>query len=294
MHFQPDIFLKILLIIAILFVLRVILTAISSALKRRADEKEQQRIESTQIDYLEGFADDSTLSQELPQKSTTAPNTDKKAEKPFGSIINIIDATIVAIILVFFVIEPFVVRVYRIESVSMQPTLKSAYAVVASPIPIKLHKFDRGDIITFRPSEAMQMIEWGDDYEQEADDTSYIKRVIGVPGDRIRIIRNGGLFLNGKLQEEKYIYSPAMYNFPPSVSDLYRFYRYAPAENIAGAYVEALAPYINEDDEYVVPESHYFVLGDNRNRSLDSHIFGAVDEQLIESKMLFIAWPIQY
>ena len=291
MHFQPDVFLKILLIIATLFVLRVILTAISSALKRRAEENEQALNVSIQIDDFEGFADDSQLTQEIIQKPT---KTDKKDDKPFGSIINIIDATIVAIILVFFVIEPFVLRVYRIESVSMQPTLEAAYAVVASPIPIKLHNFDRGDIITFKPSETMQRIEWGDDYAHEADDTSYIKRVIGVPGDRIRIVRNGGLFLNGKLQNERYTYSPAMYNFPPSVSDLYRFYRYAPAENLASAYVEALAPYINKDGEYVVPENHYFVLGDNRNRSLDSHIFGAVDEKLIESKMLFIAWPIQY
>lgn len=88
---------------------------------------------------------------------------------------------------------------------------------------------------------------------------SYIKRVIGLPGDRIEIV-DGQVFVNGKALRERYI--------PPQYED-------------GRSYPET-----------VVPAHHYFLLGDHRNLSNDSRDFGPVDESFIYGKAVFVYWPM--
>ncbi|NLM25586.1 MAG: signal peptidase I [Firmicutes bacterium] len=87
----------------------------------------------------------------------------------------------------------------------------------------------------------------------------FIKRIIGVPGDSVAII-DGKLFINGQLIEEDYILEPTIRGFLPQV----------------------------------VPEGHYFVLGDNRNNSLDSRDFrvGFVPKDLIIGRAIWSYWPL--
>lgn len=87
----------------------------------------------------------------------------------------------------------------------------------------------------------------------------FIKRVIGVPGDTVAIM-DGKLFVNGKLVEENYIFETTIRGFLPQV----------------------------------VPEDHYFVLGDNRNNSLDSRDFrvGFVPKNLIVGRAIWSYWPL--
>lgn len=87
----------------------------------------------------------------------------------------------------------------------------------------------------------------------------YIKRVIGLPGDTIEI-KDGTTYINGKPMVEPYVYSPMRYDYGP---------------------VE-------------VPESHIFVMGDNRSVSLDSRSFGPVERSSIIGKAVFVYFPFSH
>ena len=89
----------------------------------------------------------------------------------------------------------------------------------------------------------------------------FVKRVIGLPGDRIEV-RGGQVLVNGQaLDETAYVSSPPTYTYPS---------RGLPS---------------------VVPPEHYFVLGDNRNASQDSHVFGPIHQRLLVGEVIFRWWP---
>ena len=127
----------------------------------------------------------------------------------------------------------------------------------------------RGDIIVFRPPL----------------DTSdpYVKRVIGLPGDRIRV-HNKQLFLNGRALTEPYKYHKTEYvdpyrdNFPST-----------PNSPLYSGAVEMLTKHV-VNGEVVVPEGHYFAMGDNRDLSLDSRYWGFVARERIIGKPVIIWW----
>ena len=127
----------------------------------------------------------------------------------------------------------------------------------------------RGDIIVFRyPIDLAQ---------------TFVKRVIGVPGDRIRIV-NKELFINGKLIEEPYVVHKTEYidpyrdNFPsPPNTQVYE-----PATEMLKSQVS--------NGEVLVPEGRFFALGDNRDLSLDSRYWGFVPRDNIIGKPLIIYW----
>ena len=287
MYISIEIIQSLILIIVLLLALRILLGLLGNSIYKKDRQKFDESVSAMRKD---GIYDSDV-------ETITVPEYEEK-KKPFSSITSIIDATIVAIILVFFVIEPFILRVYRIDSLSMKPTLTSGYAVLASPLPIKFQTFKRGDIITFRPSEAaveldraMTRAEGKDVDEEQKYSTSYIKRLIGIPGDRIKIVRGDGIYVNGEFLEEDYVASPPTYNFPPRITDFYNsIYGQYGSNIVIRTYENEIVPYINDAGEFVVPKNKYFLVGDNRRNSLDSRIFGAIDKSLLDTKMLCVVW----
>ncbi|HWB97825.1 MAG TPA: signal peptidase I [Bryobacteraceae bacterium] len=127
----------------------------------------------------------------------------------------------------------------------------------------------RGDVIVFRfPPDIQQ---------------TYVKRCMGLPGDRLRMV-NKQFYLNGRKLDEPYIFhkspviEPSRDNFPP------------PADMpVAATAVDMLQHHVI-DGELVVPPGHYFALGDNRDNSSDSRVWGLVPRANIIGKPILIYW----
>ncbi len=171
-----------------------------------------------------------------------------------------IESIIIAAILATFV-RTFFFQIYKIPTTSMVPTLKPGDKIFVSKlvygpkIPFTslrikgFRKPQRGDVIVFIPPHDRKK--------------AYIKRLIGLPGERI-LIKDGNIYVNGKL---------------------------VTLPSIASHYYYNQGDYGKEGKEIVIPEGKYFVLGDNSLCSLDSRFWGFVDEKDVIGKAIFIWWP---
>lgn len=153
---------------------------------------------------------------------------------------DIVLAFAIAVFIVIFVVQPV-----KVEGTSMQPRLADQERIFVNRFIYRFQKIDRGDVVVF----------W---YPRDRS-KSFIKRVLGIPGDTVEI-RAGIVYVNGERVEEPYL-NPA-----------FRDYKSFAA--------------------VTVPEGRYFVLGDHRNSSNDSRVWGFVDRDLIYGKAIFSYWPI--
>ena len=188
----------------------------------------------------------------------------------------IVLAVFVALTVRFYIVTSSVVK-----QESMYSTLEENQRVILSRLNrTKKNNYERGDIVTF---EAPSEIKQGTDvdtsnliaiynyepegkidrfiyYVLEIGKVSYIKRIIGVEGDLIQII-DGEVYLNGEKLKEEYLQDG----------------------------VDTKAVYYNE---LIVPEGCVYVMGDNRNESMDSRIFGCIPIEKIEGKVIVRYWPL--
>jgi len=167
-------------------------------------------------------------------------------KRPLGCLFEVIE-TLVLTVVIFLVIQNFVAQPYRIEQQSMEQTLEPGQYVLIDKLSPRWADYGRGDIIVFWPPEG-------------ARDVPFIKRVIGVPGDRVEI-RDGAVFVNGIELDEPYIYG-------------------GPTEPAATG------------DSVVVPNDSYFALGDHRSDSTDSRVFGFVHRDDIIGRAVVRYWPL--
>ena len=142
----------------------------------------------------------------------------------------------------FFIV--FLYQPVKVEGTSMMPTLEDQERVFINKFVYRLEPIERGDVVVFR-------------YPRDTS-KSYIKRVIAVAGDRVKI-EDGLVYVNDRQIAETYV--PQMYEDVRSYS------------------------------ETVVPPHSYFVMGDHRNLSNDSRDFGPVDQRYIYGKAVFGYWP---
>ncbi len=148
-----------------------------------------------------------------------------------------------------------------IPSASMQPTLQINDKLIVDKISYRFTNPVRGDIVVFSPTDRLAKIV--DPEGNQKFKENFIKRVIGVPGDRVEI-KSGKVYINDKVIAEKYLDEAPNYNWSS----------------------KALTP------DGIVPEDRYLVLGDNRNNSYDSHYWGFVPKDKIVGKAIVRFWPI--
>jgi signal peptidase I len=143
-----------------------------------------------------------------------------------------------------FMIITFLYQPVRVEGTSMQPQLRDQDRLFINKFVYRFEKISRGDVVVFH-------------YPRDPE-KSYIKRVIALPGDSLRI-DGGRVYVNGERIEELYI--PRAYRDSRSMPEI------------------------------VIPANQYFVMGDHRSISSDSRDFGPVARDLIYGKAAFVYWP---
>jgi signal peptidase I len=174
----------------------------------------------------------------------SSTSTPAAPRKPMGVMLwfrDLLVATVASVLIITFLYQPV-----RVEGISMLPRLENRDRLFINKFVYHVESIKRGDVVVFLHPSPL-------DPRQ-----SYIKRVVALPGDHIRI-DGGRVFVNGNLVREPYV--------PPA----YRDYHSMP--------------------ETIVPTDCYFVLGDHRNVASDSRDFGPVDRSLIYGKAVFIYWP---
>jgi signal peptidase I len=124
-------------------------------------------------------------------KSRRELRWERQKKKRRAGLTELVITVVVAFVLVFGVVRPFVVEAYRIPSESMVPTLQIGDRILANKFIYRFTEPERRDIVVFHSVD-------------EADDQTLIKRVVGVAGDEIQV-RDGVLYVNGEAQEEPYL-----------------------------------------------------------------------------------------
>lgn len=158
--------------------------------------------------------------------------------------------TFVLVGAVFLIVYAFLFRPYQVNGKSMDPNFHDEEYVLTNLISIRFSELSRGDVIVFTS------------YVEK----DYIKRIIGLPGDKV-LLRDGKVYINDHLLDENKYLSPDI--------------------KTQGGY------FIKEGIEFSVPEDQYFVLGDNREVSSDSREWGFVKKEKIIGKSFFVYWPLK-
>ena len=186
------------------------------------------------------------MSEEAPREH--GPRTERPSRRRSAASRTLLELPIIVLIsfaLVFGFVRPVIASPFYVGSESMVPTLMVWDRILINKLAYDFTGPKRGDIVLFK--------------NPEGGKDPLIKRVVGLPGDKIKV-RAGALYVNGRRQREPY------------VNDHFRNIqsRYGPVE---------------------VPEGHYFMMGDNRGNSRDSRFFGPVPEENLIGEALFRFWP---
>ena len=185
-----------------------------------------------------------TEQENAPQLSASPAPPIKRS--PLGAVLfwarDLLLAVIIAIIVILFLYQPV-----KVEGTSMMPALNDQERIFINKFIYQFNvgKIERGDMVVF----------W---YPNDPS-KSYIKRVIGIPGDRVEV-NLGTVAINTKRLEEAYV--PREYRDETSMA------------------------------ARVIPPDEYFVLGDHRSSSNDSRSWGLVPRRFIYGKAVFVYWPL--
>jgi signal peptidase I len=171
------------------------------------------------------------------------PPTKKKGGGWFGAAMRDIFGTIVPAIVIALLIHVFLAQATRVYGQSMEPNLHTNERLVIEKVSYRLSAPQRGDVVVLRdPGGSPELL---------------IKRVVGLPGERV-MVTDGRVYIDGGVLDEPYLSQPTR----------------------------------DDGRTWVVPPLHVFVMGDNRSASRDSRSFGPVQMEEIIGHALFRYWPI--
>ncbi len=200
-------------------------------------------------------------------------------------------ASLAAVLVTGLFIITFVVQAFEIPSASMENTLLIGDHVFVNRIQFAPKTSWVGPLLPYRDPKFRDVVV----FLSPAEPGLYVvKRIIGLPGDRIHL-REGVVYRNGVALDEPYVYRD---DDPPEVRarEVYRnnFPAVSPSEdpNVYQSWSDVLKSYVQGDD-IVVPPGHYFGMGDHRHVSLDSRYWGFIPRENIIGRPMFIYWSFQ-
>jgi len=216
-----------------------------------------------------------------------AKKENMQAEKPRETTVEFL-ASLAAVLVTGLFIITFIVQAFEIPSSSMENTLLIGDHVFVNREQFAPRTRWLGPILPYR------QIRHGDIvvFLSPAEPGLYVvKRIIGIPGDRIHL-RDGVVYRNGEKLDEPYV----IHQTGEGESNPYRdnFPSVAPSEfsNVTPEWEMALPQHV-EGDDLVVPPNSYFGMGDNRDVSLDSRYWGFIPEENVIGRPMFIYWSFE-
>lgn len=171
-----------------------------------------------------------------------------------GFILDFIQSIVLALA-VFVILYLFVAQPNEVKGSSMLPNFVDKEMLLTEKISYYFNNPKRGDVVIFKAPSTESCA---------AEECEYIKRVIGIPGDRV-MVKDGRVYLNGKLLEEDFL---------------------------SDGIITAEGQYAQEGVENTIPENQYLCFGDNREHSRDCREFGPISKDLIVGKAFFKYWPV--
>jgi signal peptidase I len=172
----------------------------------------------------------------------------------FSTLVDIIETVVVAAA-IFVVVYLFLLQPHQVKGASMEPNFQENEYILTDKVSYRFSKPKRGDVVVFKAP--------------TNPDVDFIKRIIGLPGEKIEIIQNNIKIFNSEYPDGFILAEP-----------------YDIREPIAGG------SFLREGKVVEVPEGKYVVLGDNRTASFDSREWGPVDKESIIGKAWLRYWPI--
>jgi len=172
-----------------------------------------------------------------------------------GCLVEVVE-TLVLTLVIFFVIQNFIAQPYQVQQNSMERTLEPGQYVLVDKLTPRWDSYKRGDVVVFSPPATWTQ-----------DPTPFIKRVIGLPGDKVEIKDDGKVYVNGVALDEPYTY-----------------------KNDAGVN-EPTVP-LNDQTTWVIQPGELFVMGDHRQKSADSRAFGPIPESSVIGRAFLRYWPL--
>src|ERR1700744_754823 len=212
-------------------------------------------------------------------------DSEQKRETPLEGFASVCGVLVMGLFALTFIFQNFL-----IPSSSMASTLqvgdhvmveREMLAPASRWMPLLPYRdVRRGDVVVFyKPIP-----------ETDGNPIPLVKRVVGIPGDRIHL-RNGIVYLNGGAQSEPEAAKPSAASYDPYVDD---FPSVPPTDHpdVTAAW-SVLLPESMQGNDLVVPPGHYFMMGDNRDRSMDSRYWGFVPRENILGRPLLVYWSFE-
>jgi signal peptidase I len=165
--------------------------------------------------------------------------------------------TLLLTLIAFFVIQNFVAQPYQVKQVSMEHSLEPGQYVLVDKLTPRWSAYERGDIVVLHPPQG-----WAD-----PTGTPFIKRVIGLPGDRVEIRPDGHVYVNGSmLDESTYTYRDGSGEEQPTTA-------------------------LSDQSSWTLGPDELFVMGDHRGASEDSREFGPIQASSVIGRAFLRYWP---
>jgi signal peptidase I len=225
--------------------------------------------------------------QSPPAQERTPAEPNNHAYSTQTSFLEYLESLLVTVILALFA-TTFVLQAFKIPSRSMEGTLLVGDHLLVNKFIFGGHGAWYEKVLPYRPLERGDIIVFKYPF---ADHTHYVKRVIGLPGDRVKMV-DQQVYVNDKPLSEPYVvhdpsagYDPLNYNFPSVGAELYR-------SRLIPEWAHQIGKYVH-GDEIVVPPGKYFAMGDNRDQSSDSRYWGFVDRDAIMGRPFLIYWSVE-
>ncbi len=191
-----------------------------------------------------------------------------KEKSTAGSFLELVMIVAVALGLALG-IQAFLVKPFRIPSESMVPTLEIGQRVLVDRVTKNFSDYGRGDVLVFKPPAGADTNSCGVRHSSESacprptdnrSDTNFIKRVVAVGGDRLKVV-GGAVYVNGRRQNESF----ALLSDDCEICNLPR--------------------------EIRIPKGYYFMMGDNRAASADSREWGPIPKDWVIGQAFATYWP---